>query len=60
MYYTICHKTNHNVETCKVKRKGNHVHVVFEVITQYIKVHGPMMYLYHICGDTRHKIIDCL
>jgi hypothetical protein len=38
MYYTNCHRTNHNVETCKVKRKEDHVPIVFEVTTQQIKV----------------------
>jgi hypothetical protein len=39
MYCTNCRKTNHNVETCRIKRMENHVLVVLEVITQYIKVH---------------------
>jgi len=34
MYYTNCHRTNHNVETCKVKRKEDLVYVVSEVIIQ--------------------------
>ncbi len=38
MYCTNCHKTNHNVETYKVKRKENFVLTVCEVITQQIKV----------------------
>jgi hypothetical protein len=37
MYYTNCHKKNHNVETCKVKRKKYIVPIVFEVIIQHIK-----------------------
>jgi hypothetical protein len=59
MYYTNCHKTNHYVETCRIKRKENHVLVVFEVTIQQIKVQRPVKYSCHICGDTRHKIIDC-
>jgi hypothetical protein len=31
MYYTNYHKTNHNVETYRVKRKEDHVHAIFEV-----------------------------
>jgi hypothetical protein len=59
MYCTNCHKTNHNVETCRVKRKEDFVLAVFEVIIQHIKVKRPMRYSYLICGDTRLKIIDC-
>jgi len=60
MYNTICHMINHNVESFKVKRKEDFVPIVFEVITQQIKVQRPMRYSCHICGDIRHKIIDCL
>jgi len=59
MYCTNCHRTNHNVETYRVKRKEDHVHVIFEVIIQQIKVQRPMRYSYHICGDIRQKIIEC-
>jgi len=38
MYYTNCHKTNHKVETCKVKRKEDFIVVISKVITQHIKV----------------------
>jgi hypothetical protein len=38
IYYINCHGTNHNVETCKVKRKENLVPIVFEVSIQHIKV----------------------
>jgi hypothetical protein len=38
MYYTNCHRTNHIVETYKVKRKEDHVPIIFEVTTQQIKV----------------------
>jgi hypothetical protein len=38
MYCTNCHKTNHDVETYKVKRKENHIPKIFEVTTQQIKV----------------------
>jgi hypothetical protein len=33
MYCTNCHKTNHNVETCKVKKKEDFVLAVFEITT---------------------------
>jgi hypothetical protein len=59
MYCTNCHRTNHNVETCRVKRKKNHVHATSEVTTQDNKVWRLVRYSHHICGDTRHKIIDC-
>jgi hypothetical protein len=38
MYYINCHRTNHNVENYRVKRKEDHVPIVFEVTTQQIKV----------------------
>jgi hypothetical protein len=38
MYCTNYHKTNHNVETCKVKRKEDHVPIVPKVTTQQTKV----------------------
>ncbi len=59
MYYTNCHKTNHNVETCKIKRKEDLVRAVSKIIIQQIKVQRHVKYYCHICGDTRHKIIDC-
>jgi hypothetical protein len=60
MYCTNCHKKNDNVETCKVKRKEDLI-VVSKVTTQHIKVQRLIVkYSCHICGDTRHKIIDCL
>jgi hypothetical protein len=49
---TNCHRTNHNVETCRVKRKEDLVLAVFKVTTQHIKVQKPMRYSCHICGDT--------
>jgi hypothetical protein len=57
MYYINYHKKNHNVETCRVKE--DLVSIVSEVIIQQIKVQRHVKYSYHICGDTRHKIIDC-
>jgi hypothetical protein len=59
MYCINYHKTNHNVETYKVKRKEDPIPIVFKVTTQQIKVQRPMRYSYHICGDIGHKIIDC-
>ncbi len=60
MYDTNCHMTNHNVETFRVKRKEYFISTIFEVIIQQIKVQRLMKYSCHICGDTGHKIIDCL
>jgi hypothetical protein len=51
MYYTNCHRTNHNVETYKVKRKEDLAPTVSEVINQHIKVQKPMRYSCHICGE---------
>ncbi len=59
MYSTNCHKQNHNVETCRVKRKEDPIPTISKVITQHIKEQRPIRYSCHICGDTRHKIIDC-
>jgi hypothetical protein len=38
MYYTNCHMTNHNVETCRIKRKEDFVLTASEAPTQQIKV----------------------
>jgi hypothetical protein len=60
MYCTNYYKTNHNVQTYRVKWKEDFlVHVVSEVTTQYIKVQKPMKYSYHIYGDIGHNIINC-
>ncbi len=59
MYCTNYHRTNHNLETCRVKRNEDPILIVFEVITQQIKVHKHVRYSCHICDDTGHKIIDC-
>ncbi len=58
MYCTNCHKINHNVETCRIKRKEDHVPAVYEVDTQQIKVQRLVRYSCHICGDTRPMIVD--
>jgi hypothetical protein len=60
MYCINCHRTNQNVENCKVKRKENSILVIFKVTTQQIKLQKLMKYSCHICGDIRHKTIDCL
>ncbi len=58
-YYFVL-LTNHNVETCKVKRKEDLIVVVSKVITPHIKVQRLIVrYFCHICSDTGHKIIDC-
>ncbi len=59
MYCVNYHRKNHNVETYRVKIKEDLVLIISEVNTQQIKVHRPMRYSYHICGDIGHKIIDC-
>jgi hypothetical protein len=59
MYYTNYHMINHNVETYRVKIKEDFIPTIFEATTKQIKVQRPMMYSYHICGDTGHKIINC-
>jgi hypothetical protein len=42
MYYTNYHKTNHTVETCRIKRNEDCVIVVFEVTIQQIRIYKPM------------------
>jgi hypothetical protein len=59
MYYTNLHMINHNVKTCRIKRKDDLVPTIFEVPTQQIEVQRPGRYSCDICGDTGHKIIDC-
>ncbi len=44
MCYTNYYKTNHNVETYRVKRKENHVLAISKVIIQQIKVQRPVRY----------------
>jgi hypothetical protein len=58
MYCTNCHNV-HNVETCKVKRKENHVLIIYKVTIQHIKVQRLEKYSCHIYGDIGHKIINC-
>ncbi len=60
MYCTNWRKTNHNVETYRIKRKEDPLPTISKVITQQIKVQRLVRYSYHICVDTGHKIIDCL
>jgi len=38
MYYTNYHRTNHNVETCRVKRKKDPILIVSKATTQQIKI----------------------
>ncbi len=59
MHYKNCHRTNHNVETCRIKRKEDFVSIVSKATTQQIKVQRPVRYSYHIWCDTKHKIINC-
>jgi hypothetical protein len=59
MSYTNYHRTNHNVETCRLKRKEDFIPTVSKVTTQQIRLQKLMKYSCHICGDTGHKIIDC-
>ncbi len=60
MHCTSYHMTNHNVETCRIKRKEDLVLIVFEVTTQHIKIQTFVRYSCHICGDTKHKFIESL
>jgi hypothetical protein len=59
MYYTNCHRTNHNAKTYRVKRKENLILVVFEVTIQHIKVERLVKYCCHICGYIGHKSTNC-
>ncbi len=56
MYYTNCHKANHNDETCRVKRKERSIPTFFEVTTQQIKVQRLVKYSCHICREIGYKI----
>jgi hypothetical protein len=38
MYHTNFHTRNHNVETCRIKRKEDHVPTISKVTTQQIKI----------------------
>ncbi len=60
MYCTNYHNINHNVETCRVKKKKDFVPIVSKVITQHIKVQRHVRYSCHICGDIGYKIINFL
>jgi hypothetical protein len=60
MYFTNYHKTNHNVENYRGKRKEDHVPTIYEVTTEHIKIKIHVKYSRHIYGDIGHKIIDCL
>jgi len=60
MYYTNCHKTNHNVESFRVKRKKKSIPTIYEVTSSQIKVQRLMRYSCHICCEIGHKIIDYL
>jgi len=59
MYYTNYHRSNHNVETCEVKRKEDIVSAISKITTQLIKMQRHVRYSCHNCGDIGHKIIDC-
>jgi hypothetical protein len=43
----------------KSKIKEKSISIVYEVTIQQIKIQKHVSYSYHVCGDTRHKIIDC-
>jgi len=53
MYYTYCHKTNHNVETCRINEKEDPIPTIFEVITQHIKCRNPT--LAKCRGESQHS-----
>ncbi len=59
-FLLLCHGTNYNVENYKVKIKKYFVPTISEVTVEQIKEQKLVRYSYHICGDTRHKIINCL
>jgi hypothetical protein len=49
---------NHNVETCKKKKKQTMV-VTIEATQPNQKPHKTSSYACHICGLNGHKMIDC-
>jgi hypothetical protein len=48
MYYTNCHKANHNDETRRVKRKEGSIPTFFEVTTQQIKVQRREVFMSYL------------
>ncbi len=58
MYYTNCHHTNHNIETCKSKKEEPIVDVT-KVTIQVSKPPRLINYPCHICGIVGHKLTNC-
>jgi hypothetical protein len=59
MYCTNCHCTNHNVETCKSKKKEESIVVATKAIVQASKPPRPLNYPCHIYGIAGHKLMNC-
>jgi hypothetical protein len=58
-HYTNYGMTNHNVETCKKKKKQTMV-ATTEATQPNKKTQETSSYACHICGLNGHKITDCL
>jgi hypothetical protein len=59
MYYGNCHYTNHNVETCKSKKKEEPTITATKATIQVGKPPRSLNYPCHICGIVGHKLMNC-
>jgi hypothetical protein len=60
LYYTNYHHTNHNMETCRNKKREEPIIATTEITIQVGKVPRPLNYPCHICGIVGHKLANCL
>jgi hypothetical protein len=59
MYCINCHHTNHNIETCRSKKKEEPIVAVTEATTKVGKPPRPLNYPCHIYGIVGHKLTNC-
>jgi hypothetical protein len=59
MYWTNCHRTNHNIETYRSKKKEEHIIATTKATTHVGKPLRPINYPCHICGIVGHKLTNC-
>jgi len=60
LYCTNYYHTNHNVETCRNKKKEEHTIITTETTIQIGKAPRPLNYVFHICGIVGHKLTNYL
>ncbi len=58
MYYINCYYTNHNVETCRSKKKDEPTIAITKTTFQVGKSPGQLNYPCHICGIVGHKLMN--